>query len=215
MAKKILLIAPHADDEILGCGGYLLHQKKNKAQIFIVIGALGGDDKRQNFEVRKKEYDMVCQELGAKGEFLYKNMDAKLDTISAFDLTTKIDRFIDEIRPDEIFFNYKSRHQDHIKMYDCTLASIRLREGYMPKFIALYEYPFITDGLDGVKGGKMYHDITDNIEKKVELLNIYKSQIRDSPSPINGIGVKKLAALRGIEIGCEYAEMFYLQKMKL
>ena len=55
----------------------------------------------------------------------------------------------------------------------------------------------------------------DNIEEKIELLNIYKSQIRQSPSPINGGGVKKLAALRGIEIGCEYAEMFYLQKMKI
>ena len=213
--KKILVIAPHADDEILGCGGYLLHQKQIGADIHIVIGALGGEDKRQDFELRKREFFEVCKRLGVTGHYLYKGMDAKLDTVASFDLISRVDRYIDDFKPNEIFFNYKSRHQDHIKMYDCTLASIRLREGYMPNFIALYEYPFITDGLDSVKGGKMYHDISDNIEEKIELLNIYKSQIRQSPSPINGGGVKKLAALRGIEIGCEYAEMFYLQKMKI
>ena len=54
--KKILVIAPHADDEILGCGGYLLHQKQIGADIHIVIGALGGEDKRQDFELRKREF---------------------------------------------------------------------------------------------------------------------------------------------------------------
>ena len=213
--KRILVIAPHADDEVLGCGGYLLHQAEEGAAICILIGTVGGKDKRQNFKVREREFMDVLQAIGAKGQFLFKNMDAMLDTVPSFDLTKKIDYYIDLLRPDEIFINYRSRHQDHIKMYDCAMASIRLREGYMPKFVALYEYPFVSDGLDIVRGGKVYHDISDVIQSKVELFKLYGSQVREAPSPLNANGIRKLASIRGLECGMEYAEMFYVQKMLL
>ena len=93
------------------------------------------------------------------------------------------------------------------------MAAIRLREGYMPKFVALYEYPFVSDGLDIVRGGKVYHDITNVIDSKVELFKLYKSQVKESPSPLNEVGIKTLASIRGLECGMKFAEMFYVQKM--
>lgn len=211
--KKILVLAPHADDEVLGCGGYLLHEAKRDCEIRIVIATIGGDDKRQNIEERLDEFNKVCSYIGAKGDVLFLNYDAKLDELNARELTSRIDNIIDEFKPDEVFLNYKSRHQDHIKMYDCAMASFRLREGWMPKLIALYEYPFVSDGLDIVLGGKMYHNISDNIEEKIVLFELYESQIRKSPSPLNADGIRKFSAFRGIEAGVEYAELFYIQKM--
>lgn len=211
--NKILVIAPHADDEVLGCGGYLLHKAKEGAEIHILIATIGGKDKRQVYEERIAEFDNVCKSLNAEGVVLYQNKDAELDTVSTFELVTLIDKAIDGIKPDEIFISYKSRHQDHIKLYQCALTSIRLREGYMPKFVALYEYPFVSDGFDTIDGGKMYHDISDNIEDKVKLFSCYKSQIRKSPSPLNEGGIKRLASYRGLDIGVDYAELFYVQKM--
>ena len=211
--KNILVIAPHADDEVLGCGGYLMHQAEAGADIHIVIGTIGGTDKRQDYQTRMSEFNDVCSALMCSGHVLYKNKDAIMDTIPSFELTKQIDFYIDRYHPDEIFFNYKSRHQDHIKMYDCTMASLRLREGYMPKFVALYEYPFVSDGLDIVRGGKVYHDITDVITAKIELFKLYKTQVREAPSPLNCNGIRTLAAIRGLESGMKYAEMFYVQKM--
>ncbi len=211
--KRILVIAPHADDEVLGCGGYLMHQAEAGAAIAIIIGTIGGSDKRQNLEVRRNEFLDVCNAIGAHGQYLFENKDAILDTVPSLELTKSIDKYIDLLRPDEIFINYRSRHQDHIKMYDCAMASIRLREGYMPKFVALYEYPFVSDGLDIVRGGKVYHDITDVIDSKVELFKLYKSQVKESPSPLNEVGIKTLASIRGLECGMKFAEMFYVQKM--
>lgn len=213
MKKKILVLAPHADDEVLGCGGYLLHQAQNGAEIQVVVATIGGNDIRQNIDIRKREFSSVLHKLNATGLCLFEGLDAMLDTIPSFDLISRIDKIIDDFRPDEVFLSYKSRHQDHIKLYDCALASFRLREGYQPKLIALYEYPFVEDGLDTVLGGKMYHNITDNISDKVELFNLYASQIRRSPSPLNEDGIRKFASFRGIEVGVEYAEMFYIQKM--
>ncbi len=211
--KKILVIAPHADDEVLGCGGYLLHQAEAGAEIHLVIGTIGGTDKRQDYDVRLREFEDVCMALQCSGRLIFKNKDAILDTVPSFELTKAIDGYIDTIHPDEIFLNYRSRHQDHIKMYDCAMASLRLREGYMPKFVALYEYPFVSDGLDIVRGGKVYHDISDVMTAKVEMFKLYKTQVREAPSPLNSNGIRTLAAIRGLESGMKYAEMFYVQKM--
>ncbi|MBQ9584872.1 MAG: PIG-L family deacetylase [Muribaculaceae bacterium] len=213
--KTIMVIAPHADDEVLGCGGYLLHQVKQGARVVVVLGTIGGVNERQNFEMRLAEATQVNKKLGSELFYLFKNKDAMLDTVPSLEITAKLDRYIEQYRPDEIFINYRSRHQDHIKMYDCAMASMRLKEGYMPKLIALYEYPFVSDGLDIVRGGKIYHDITDNIDEKVALFNLYASQVKDAPSPLNESGIKSLASIRGLECGMKYAEMFYVQKMIL
>lgn len=214
MKKKILVIVPHADDEVLGCGGYLLHNK-DRAEILIVVGTVGGEDKRQDYKTRINELDLVCKELNATYMVLFPNHDAKLDIVPSYLITSKIDAIIDDFKPNEIFLSYKSRHQDHIKMYDCGMASFRLREGWLPELIALMEYPFISDSLEPVKGGRMYHDISDNMEEKLSLFNMYASQIRKKPSPLNDDGIRKFSAVRGMEIGVDYAEMFYVQKMKL
>ena len=210
-----MVIAPHADDEVLGCGGYLLHQVEEGARVVVVLGTIGGINERQNFEMRLAEATQVNKQLGSELFYLFKNKDAMLDTVPSLEITAKLDQYIEQYRPDEIFINYRSRHQDHIKMYDCAMASMRLKEGYMPKLIALYEYPFVSDGLDIVRGGKIYHDITDNIDEKVALFNLYASQVKAAPSPLNESGIKALASIRGLECGMEYAEMFYVQKMLL
>ena len=212
--KKILVISPHADDEVLGCGGYLLHESKKGAEIHIAIVTIGGTDKLQKYDVRVKEFLSVCNVLNARGYCFYENKDAELDSVSHKDLTTKIDDLINKIKPDELFIPFKSRHQDHIIVYDCAMASIRLRIGYNPKFVALYEYPFITGDLQNiVRGGNMFHDITDVINEKIDLFKYYRSQVKQSPSPLNAGGIKALANYRGLSIGVEYAEMFYVQKM--
>ena len=213
--KPILVIAPHADDEVLGVGGYLLHEKARGAEIMLVIGTIGGTDIRQDYDVRMAEFNAVCERLGARGEVLFKNMDTLMDTLPAFEITSRLDRIVDSFRPDEIFINYRSLHQDHIKLYECALASMRLREGYSPRLVALYEYPFATTQVGPIGGGYMYHDITDCIEEKVALFELYATQIRSTPSPLNREGVLALARIRGVECGREYAEKFYVQKMML
>lgn len=211
--KKILIIAPHADDEVLGCGGYMIHQKASGAEILIVIGTIGGSDKRQSYATRFAEFQKVCDELDAQGVVMFQDKDAIMDTIPSFEITSRLDAIIDKFRPDEVFINYRSLHQDHIKMYDCAIASVRLREGYSPKLVALYEYPFAVTQIGPIGGGYMYHDISDCIQEKVRLFETYASQIRKSPSPLNKNGIEALAQIRGVECGVDYAEKFYVQKM--
>lgn len=211
--KKILIIAPHADDEVLGCGGYMLSQSKDGAEIKIIFCAIGGDDAKQDRSIRVEELKSACKEVNASYEIMSFGTDALLDKVACKDIISYIDKQIESFRPDEVFVNYPSRHQDHIKVYEATMAALRLKEGYMPPFVALYEYPFILNHYDKVDGGRWYHDITATISDKVDLFYKYKSQVKKLPSPLNKDGIETLAKTRGLESGLGYAEMFYIQKI--
>lgn len=210
--KKILIIAPHSDDEILGCGGYMLSQIKQGAQVHVVFGTVGGCDVRQPLERRLQEVDTVARETGYTYDILYHNKDAEMDTLPKREITTAIDRVIGEFLPDEVFVNYPSHHQDHIVVYECTKAAMRLKENVMPSLFALYEYPFVNSG-DKIPGGLFYFDIDEYIDEKVRLFYHYNTQIKTLPSPLNEEGIRALARMRGLECGRKYAEMFYVQRI--
>lgn len=210
--KKILIVSPHADDEILGCYGYISSEIKKGALVHVIYGAVGGVDSKQVRNLRSEEIDNVACEVGFTWSVLSYDKDAEMDTMTDREVISYIDKQIAEFQPDEVFVNYPSRHQDHKKMYECTMAAMRLKEGFMPSFFALYEYPFIT-GVEVPNGGCMYFDITDRINDKCNVFSLYKSQVKSQPSPLNEEGIKALARIRGIECGVRYAEMFYVQKM--
>ena len=213
-AKKILVIAPHADDEILGCGGYLLHEINNGAVVYIMIATVGNDTASQDMLVRLDELRQVSVMLGINRYTVgFMNEDATLESVPIKNIVGWNDSAIDEMRPDEVLVNYSSHHQDHKHLYNAAMASLRLKDGFMPKFVALYEYPFVNGILTSIDGGRWYHDISDVISDKVELFKLYKSQNKPSPSPLNEDGIKALARIRGLESGCEYAELFYIQKL--
>jgi len=212
--KKVLVIAPHADDEALGVGGYLIHQAANGAEIHIAFGTIGGNNPKQIFEHRIAEFESVKKLLHVTASYIIcKNMDAMLDTLPALTIASQIDQILDEVQPDEVFVNYSSHHQDHKKIYECSLIAFRLKAGYNPKLIALYEYPFVGNHYDDINGGSWYHDISDVIDQKVALCYCYKSQLSQRPSPLNEDGIRALALIRGLECGAQYAEKFYILRL--
>ena len=58
----------------------------------------------------------------------------------------------------------------------------------------------------------MFVDITDFIERKIEIMKIYKSEIGACPFPRSERNVRALATFRGATAGCEYGESFMILK---
>lgn len=210
--KRILVVAPHADDEVLGCGGYMMSEIEKGADVCVIYGTIGGTDCRQDLGTRIDEAEKVAAFVGFDFEVMMYGKDNLMDTVPSFEIVNKIDKKIADFRPDEVFVNYPSRHQDHIKVYECARAAMRLKTGYMPKLFALYEYPFIAR-IDAIRGGSMYCDIESQIDKKVAAFEMYKTQVKPTPSPLNKDGILTLARMRGQESGLMYSEMFYVQSM--
>lgn len=215
MHKKILIIATHADDDILSYGGYMIDEIAKGSEVHVRFGTIGGVHKLQNHEVRMAEASNVMSSLGVNDWGVYfHNKDAELDMVSQREIAVKIDADLDELRPDEVFCCYPSTHQDHISLYNAFMISMRLRDGFMPSFVALGEYPFILTSKTLPEGGSFYHPLSeDTLRRKIELFEMYKTQLRPAPSPLGSRGIEVLAQTRGIECGHKYAEKFYLQKL--
>ncbi len=79
--KHILVISPHADDEVLGVGGYLMHNVNIGAKVSIMFAAIGGKDQKQNQDIRIKEAEKVCSILNSDMSVLFYGKDAELDTM--------------------------------------------------------------------------------------------------------------------------------------
>lgn len=207
--KKILIIAPHADDEILSFGGYMINQIAEGAEVIVRIGTIGGTHILQPFKERFAEFESVMNALGVTDyDFMYQDADAIMDSIPTKELASKIDNLIDTIHPDEVFCCYPSVHQDHKAIFDAFMVSMRLRDGFLPNFVAFGEYPFILTATSVPFNGKFYHPLSREVlDKKIKLFELYKSQLRKSPSPLGSRGVKILATTRGLECGQEYAEI--------
>jgi len=199
--KKILIVSPHIDDEILGCGG-LMAKDDVVADIVNVTYT----------EERLNEQDEMLERLGkikTTGRYnLLKKFDGLLDTTARLDLTTALDNIIGNKTYDAMYIPYRSHHQDHQFVYDSCMAAIRLKQSRPVPLVALYEYPFVQSDVPST--GAWYLNIEDTIDKKVHAFEANKSQVKKSPSPLNENGIRTLARMRGMECGLEYAEKYYL-----
>ena len=208
--KKILIISPHGDDELLGMGGYIINEIQKGHKVHVMFGTDGTNE--ENSKLRIKEIESVSKFIGFTYEIMYHNMDGTLYQISKNDIIGKIDKRINELKPDEFYSCYPSHHQDHEFIYECCKAAMRLKEGFIPSIYGLYEYIFI-DPLSLPQGGLMYIDISKSINKKLEAFKLYKSQNKKSPSPLTIDSVKTLAKMRGVQCGKQFAELIYIQKI--
>ena len=208
--KQIMIISPHGDDEILGMGGYIINEIQKGNKVHIIFGTDGVNEK--NCKIRRQEIESVSKFIGFTYEILYHNKDGILYTIDKREITKRIDDRIDELKPDEFYCCYPSHHQDHETMYECAQICMRLKTGWMPKIYGVYEYPFINNGCIP-KGGLLYYDITYSFDKKTKAFELYKSQNKKYPSPLNNEAIEILAKMRGMECGCKYAELIYIKKI--
>lgn len=215
--ERILIISPHADDEVLGCGGLIEKACRFNNQVKVVVIAVGNIEHQHiegviSGEIRKQELKDAMDFLGCENfEVIYDNKDSLLDTIPKKEIVTKLDTIIKDFTPTMVFFPLPSYHQDHTILYEACIAALRPNPDYLVKLIAVYEYPLITWQYQKFwNTGELYLDISKTIDKKIEAFRKHRSQIRPEKHLISPESVKKFAEVRGLEVGFDYAEKYYI-----
>jgi LmbE family N-acetylglucosaminyl deacetylase len=213
------VIAPHADDEVIGCGGTILKLVAEGHDVDLVVAALGTVNRRpaevkSTAQIRRHELETVSAILGVRShQVLFEGFENKLDTLPLLDIVSRLDSILDE-GYDQVFFPCPSHHQDHRVVYDACFAA--LREGARPNpphLIAMYEYSYNGWYPGQAHGGRFYVDVTDHMEQKKSALSIYRSQLYPPPHPISLEAIDILGQMRGVECGRSFAELHYLIKM--
>ena len=212
--KNILVVAPHADDEVLGCGGSILTWKKRKSKVFVLVmtDAFKGDPK--NFSLKlmkkiKKESKMASKELGVD-QIFFENLPApNLDLVPSTEINRIITYYIKKLKiTDLIIPFFGDLHHDHKKISYSSIVSARPYSSV--NRILFYETLSETEwGHDHSFHPNYFIKLNKTIlKKKLKAFSFYKSQIKKDFHPRSKKGIINLASFRGNNICCEFAEAF-------
>lgn len=200
----VVVIAPHMDDETLGCGGVLARA----CDPLVVFGVWSRDE--------KIEVDEVSKILGYRYEVLYDaEYEARLLSVDRRELVGKIEAVLHAERPRHVFIPSPSYHQDHVVMFESAVAATRplSREGYVASLVATYEYPGSAWRRDGREEQLSYYvNIGSVIAQKLEAVQSYNESQRGRAVVAPEV-IENWAKLRGAFVGVEYAEAFHLLRL--
>lgn len=215
--ENISIIAPHPDDEILGCGGSIAKFIKNNIQVHILFisGHLPPLYKMKEFLKTQKEAYDALKYLGIKKENIkfLKIPATKISEYPISDLNSKIENFIYKSKSDAVFTCFPDRHIDHKLVFEASMVATRPNKTNFPKYLFLYETLSEThwnvSNIEPSFNPNFFIDITDEIKTKIQGINFYESQIKHNSSR-SVEALEALAKFRGSQNGCEYAEAFHL-----
>jgi len=218
--ERVLVIAPHADDEAMGCAGLLARLSERDCRVHILYMTVDGFhhyglDRQTSYEERGAEIEAVTELLGCSYEIAYGNKDLieKLDTLPQRDLVDLFEAAINEHRPDLLLLPYGTDYdQDHVATFRAAFAAARpiaeVFGKWLTPHVMTYEMTKINWAADPLPRPVAYCDISAHLEVKQEAIRRYATQFRPSPHIRSPESVEALASIRGKEIGVEYAEAF-------
>ena len=218
--KNILIVAPHADDETLGCGGTILKllAKGYSVHWLLVTGmsSLSGY-KIESIDKRSDEIAKVTASYGFTSVTELGFPPAQLETLPKGDIIQAISSVICDIQPEQIFTAYRNdAHSDHEIVYDAVMAATKsFRYPFVKRVLAyetISETDFATKPEDGGFKPNVFIDIEPYIEMKLEILKIFESEIGIFPFPRSLEALNALAMLRGVQCNAKAAEAFMLIK---
>ncbi len=199
---KLLIVAPHPDDEILGVGGSMIKAIENGQEV-VVLYLSSGDSIE---DVREEEARAVCSSIGVKSYHFLRLKDQTFK-VSAENIKSIV-KLLDEIQPDLVFCNHENDADfEHKIAYQLIAESFwRYNESSKKKAkgLILYEVhkPLQTYNLN--------EDITLQIDQKMKAMSLYKSQLAKSRLDL---AIKGLNQYRGIfHEGCQFAEVFQVKR---
>ena len=218
--KTVFVIAPHADDESLGCAGTILRYRDEGASIhwLIVTGMskqAGFDD--EQISTRDAEIKKVQNTYKFDSVTRLDFPPAALDTVPMGNIIKAISLSVENIVPNIVFTPYRNdAHSDHKIVFDAVMSATKSFRYPFIKRVLAYETISETDfDMKPEAGGfrpNVYTDISSYLEEKLDILDIYQSEMGEFPFPRSRKAISALANLRGVQCNALSAEAFMLIK---
>jgi len=218
--KRVLVVAPHPDDETLGVGGTIAKYSAQGDEVFVLIvsGHLPPIYSRKAYEETVSEAYSAFSVLGVeKSEFL-EIPATMIGDQPLHEVNARISKVVNDFNPHIVLCPYPDRHIDHRLVFDSVMVATRpVGVGKDIEIVAAYETlsethwnaPHIEPNFTP----NWVVDISDHISKKLNALECYKSQISEFPGPRSIEAVEALAKFRGTQAGFSYGEGLHIVRM--
>jgi LmbE family N-acetylglucosaminyl deacetylase len=230
---KVLVIAAHPDDEVLGMGGLLKKFSKKENDIKIVFLATGISSRRSNdylnstkykinnnlkndiekqIEKLQKDARKALSVLGIKKIQFEDFPDNEMDTVSNLKITKKIEAIIDDYRPDTVYTHSQCDiNVDHRLIYESTITATRPKKNSVVKQVISFETPSSTEWYFPQKfSPNIFVDISKELKFKLKAMQYYKNELMEFPHPRSIEALEIIAKRWGTVCGFNAAEAFCL-----
>jgi LmbE family N-acetylglucosaminyl deacetylase len=216
---NILVVSAHPDDETVGCAGTLLaHRIQGHALYWLIVTkAYPPKWSADIVQAKEAEVDTVAKAYKVE-QYFWPGLPATLlDTVPLNDVIAEVRKVIEEVHPQLVYtVHHGDVHTDHQVVFQAI--NIVLKPFYMRKFgvqrLLSFECLSSTNAAAPLHSDvfvpNVFKEITAYIEDKIEIMNLYKTEIEADPFPRGPLAIKALARYRGATIGVDYAEAFML-----
>jgi len=208
--SKILVIAPHADDEVLGSGGSIIKHVENGDDVYVVIVAdrYTGDWQSQREQSKNVKAILGYTELthlGMEDEKLHESYHQLIHFIESAYL---------KVKPDIVYTcNGDDINTDHQHVFSASAVACRRVQTHSPSKILCYEIPSSSDqSITNVFAPNSFNTLTeDQVNKKILAFSVYSDEMRQTPNPRSVKNIKTYAEFRGLMCNSLFAESFIVK----
>ena len=208
--KKVLVIAAHPDDELLGVGGTLALHAAAGDHVTCVVAAAGAlkhdSDGQKGVHAQAQR---AADVLGVHQLKLLDFPDQGLDRFSLVEIISPLEAIVETVRPDVVYLQYGyDINRDHQILFQAALVATRPMERFIQAVFAFdtvssteWAYPrsFVPD---------TWVDISATLERKIEAMACYETELRDWPHPRSLHSLRVKAESAGSQVVSEAAECF-------
>lgn len=210
---KVLVFAPHNDDEVLGVGGTIAKYASLGHEVFICEVTKSNTD--EEIKEERSEALAAHQLLGVKETIFLDFPIVTLRETPLVKINAEFLKVVEDIRPNIAFIPHKGdMHMDHTVVSHSAMVALRPINGIKVENIYAYETLSETEWnlptVDNAYMPNVWSDISKFIDIKKEAMNCYQSQLKQPPHPRTLEIIEALAKLRGSTVGVPFAESFML-----
>ena len=220
--SNVVVIAPHPDDEVLGCGGTIFNHTSRGDSVFVIVAtnaALGAPElySQKGTDFVRKEALLAHKILGVEHTVFLDFPAPALNAYPEYKISLQLSELIKKYAPDYLYLPHPGDlHQDHRAIYRAALVASRPNCGVNLVNIYCYETLSETEWSPYNEHQQFspnhFIDITKSFDKKIEAMHCYKTQLKQSPHPRSESGILSLANYRGGIVSLDKCEAFEVER---
>jgi LmbE family N-acetylglucosaminyl deacetylase len=222
-ASRVLVVAAHPDDEVLGCGATAARLVAEGHDVhFAILGegmtsrhANRSDAEAEKLKALRCHARAAAEKVGVKNVLLHGLPDNRLDTVPLLDVVKIIEDLIERLRPEVIYTHHGGDlNIDHGIIHRAVLTATRPMEGTPVREVYAFEVPSSTEWafqrLEKAFRPNVFVDVTRTLEAKIAAMQCYDTESRRFPHPRSPEALRAIAMRWGSVAGCGAAEAFEL-----
>lgn len=221
MNKTVLVVAAHADDEALGCGGTIAKHGASGDKVHVVFVADGVTSRagagEEEMARRQQATENARKILGISTIIFMDLPDNRLDSLPLLNIVQPLEEIISKLAPEIIYtHHYGDLNVDHRLTHQAVMTACRPLPGCPIKEILTFEVMSSTEwsspGLAPFLPN-LYVDISAHMETKMQALGAYAFEMRAQPHSRCMEHMKSIAQHHGFCIGTSAAEAFMVMRL--